>query len=345
MANNQSRKNRKVPPETIQDSLKSFAAKVVHQPHDTLFRALLSDPHHANALMRKCLPEHIVSQLADDVPEILDGGHIDENLRSTRSDLLVKSKLTSGDGTGHIFLVGEHKSYDDRKLVPQLLSYLARVYARLAAQEPPLEMGEFPAVILWVIYTGDTQWDGPSNIRDMISPKQLKRLGFEVNWPIVSSNLTETPLNELPEPAGLRAGLVTLTGRYLKHAEAFDDVGEENRLLLHQLVWYLSAILPGERLEELPAQLLAKIGERRDSMRTIAQNLMLKGEAKGEARGEARGRVKALAETIIRQLEQRFGPLPDPTKQRISAAGLDQLDIWVLRILDAKNVDEVLRHG
>ena len=69
-------------------------------------------------------------------------------------------------------------------------------------------------------------------------------------------------------------------------------------------------------------------------MRTIAQNLMLKGEA--------RGRVKALAETIIRQLEQRFGPLPDPTKQRIFTAGLDQLKAWVLQVLDAKSLDEAV---
>ena len=198
------------------------------------------------------------------------------------------------------------------------------MYAQLPVYDQSLRMGEFPAVILWVVYTGRDHWDGPSDIRDMFGSDQLKWLGVEASWPIICSNLTETPLNELPETAGLRAGLMTLTSRAFDHEEVFAGVEDDNRLLLSQLASCIWTKQLGERIKTLPAPLLAKIGEREDSMRMIVEDLMLQGKAN----------------IIIRLLEQRFGPLAAPTKQRIFSTGIEQLDAesfgyWT----DAKSVD------
>ena len=60
---------------------KSGTRSVPANPHDSLFRALVSDPGRAAALIRDHLPKRIVGLLADTPPAPLDGSFVDETLR------------------------------------------------------------------------------------------------------------------------------------------------------------------------------------------------------------------------------------------------------------------------
>jgi len=52
-----------------------------------------------------------------------------------------------------------------------------------------------------------------------------------------------------------------------------------------------------------------------------------------------RGEVTVLR----RQIEKRFGTLPDWVEERLATASDSQLDQWTLRILDAANLEDLLR--
>jgi hypothetical protein len=41
-------------------------------------------------------------------------------------------------------------------------------------------------------------------------------------------------------------------------------------------------------------------------------------------------------------LERRFGSVPDPVKDRIARADVADLDQWIMRVLDAGSIDDVL---
>ena len=45
---------------------------------------------------------------------------------------------------------------------------------------------------------------------------------------------------------------------------------------------------------------------------------------------------------LLRQLEQRFGALPEEARSRIAAASSSEVDAMVLRVLTANTLDEVL---
>ena len=97
--------------------------------------------------------------------------------------------------------------------------------------------------------------------------------------------------------------------------------------------------------------------EMEDHVGTIAETLLAKGEAKGEARGlvagEARGlvageaigmvagKVKGKAETLMRLMERRFGPVPRKHRQRIAAAKIDQIEEWFDAAIDAPDPDAI----
>lgn len=54
------------------------------------------------------------------------------------------------------------------------------------------------------------------------------------------------------------------------------------------------------------------------------------------------GRRAGEATLLLRQLERRFGPLPDWARDRIASADTGTLEEWGLRLLDAGSLEAVL---
>lgn len=65
-------------------------------------------------------------------------------------------------------------------------------------------------------------------------------------------------------------------------------------------------------------------------------------ERYGMAKGLEQG-LQRQANTLINQVQRRFGPLPDDVTQRIRTASISQLETWSLNILDAANLEDVFR--
>ena len=86
---------------------KSGTRSVPANLHDSLFRALVSDPERAAALVRDHLPGRTAGLLADSKPVPLDGSFVDEALRGSQSDMLFEVELASGD-PAFLFFLAEH---------------------------------------------------------------------------------------------------------------------------------------------------------------------------------------------------------------------------------------------
>ena len=67
----------------------------------------------------------------------------------------------------------------------------------------------------------------------------------------------------------------------------------------------------------------------------VIRDYFLRGKQEG-ARGEA-------VSLLTRQLERRFGPLTEEAIGKVRAADLGTLEEWSLRVLDALNLEEVLK--
>ena len=107
------------------------ARSVPATPHDSLFRALVSDPERAAALVRDHLPGRIAGLLADSMPVPVDGSFVDEALRGSQSDMLFEVELASGD-PAFVYVLAEHKSHADPGTPLQLARYMLRIWERHA---------------------------------------------------------------------------------------------------------------------------------------------------------------------------------------------------------------------
>lgn len=66
------------------------------------------------------------------------------------------------------------------------------------------------------------------------------------------------------------------------------------------------------------------------------------GRKEGKKEGLEEGGKEALAQMLMLQLQQRFGPLPGPAARAIEDADTKTLLAWGTRVLGAESVDEVL---
>ena len=145
-------------------------------------------------------------------------------------------------------------------------------------------------------------------------------------------------------------GILVKCARFCRRGPAYldeiEDALQDNPVLQDQFAVYIRDSVVGAALDELEEKLAAaRAGQTEGIVGTIMEKLRAEGEAKGEARGlakgEARGLAKGEAKSLIRLLERRFGPLPAAVKARVDGADLDQLDVWIDRVLDAKNLNAV----
>ena len=325
--------------------------------HDALFRALLEDPGRCTTLIREYLPDDIRALLSDEPPQLLDGTYVDEDMRTIQSDRLFQVRLKTGQ-PAFVYTLLEHKSAADPRTPLQLLGYQVRIWERYA-QNRADRLRALPPNIPIVFYHGREPWTAPRSIFEAIDDSDGLR-PFVRAMEYILHDLGRMETERLSEDATLRAGLAALKFAFSGGASV-----EELRRLL-------AALPDGDRFEIMVIQYIVAVHEMQPAaleealraakperwealMGTVAEawtkRALAEGEARGEARGkaeglargEARGKAEGLAEgeakSLTRLLERRFGPLPGPVRDRITAASLEQLDTWLDAILDAPSLE------
>ena len=68
---------------------------------------------------------------------------------------------------------------------------------------------------------------------------------------------------------------------------------------------------------------------------------MEEGKAEGIAEGKAEGRAEAMTATLTKLMRRRFGKVADDWQGRIQAGSAQELDAWILAVLDAPSPEAV----
>lgn len=98
----------------------------LHNPHDSLFKAVWSRPEVARSFVRHYLPAEVVATLRLDTLELVRDAFVDERLKAHYSELLYRLQGRDGCLT-HIHVLLEHKSIPERDTAFQLLRYTLRI--------------------------------------------------------------------------------------------------------------------------------------------------------------------------------------------------------------------------
>jgi predicted transposase/invertase (TIGR01784 family) len=316
-------------------------------PHDKLFRALLDDPERARLLLREHLPPDIVTELADDAPEPVEGSFVDAALQGSQSDRLFRVSLKDGRAA-YIYTLLEHKSAPDPRTPIQMLTYLARIWDRHCA-ETGSTPERLPAIIPLVIYHGRRPWRVPTSVLDAIdAPEAIRNAMAGMRY--ILRDLGPMDDAELAADRVLRAGLAALKHAFdqgvpLKVVVSLLADTPDRSLIERQVLEYVVRVYDLTERDLTQALDEAKPDRREELMGTVAEEWMKQGEARGHARGIAEGKAAAMAESVLRILRGRFGDLDDRLTERIRGADRDTLDAMLDRALTVDRPEDVLYAG
>ena len=271
-------------------------------PHDRLIRSLFQEAEQAASFFRATLPATVVDLLDLDQLNLLPGTFISEELRESRSDLLIEVPLRSGE-RANIYVLFEHKSYVDPGVFVQFLGYLAEIHKRQFA-----DTGRLSVVIPFVFYHGDRTWNPGRSFGDGFDLSARERRVFSeyiADFQIARFELNDANLDALIRDAALRAVLGVMQNirepDFLERlvpllrglAESRDP--SKKLALLRTLLIYIMNTREQESTEEIKRALIAaRIRDNEETMATIADRLREEGLNQGLERGRAEGEIEGI---------------------------------------------------
>lgn len=278
----------------------------VPTPHDSVFKAFLTDPDTARDFLMIHLPPALLAVCDLDTLQLASGSFIEESLRPYFSDVLYSLKTQHGDG--YVYTLIEHQSSPDKNMAFRMMRYA------IAAMQQHLDAGhtQLPLVIPILFYQGQASpYPYSLNWLDSFADPKLAQSLYCGAFPLV--DITVIPDDEIMQHK--RMALLELLQKHIRQRDLVELINQVAALLLEgytnekqvrTLMNYMFQVGETEHPEALLTQLASQVPQHGDTLMTIAEQLEQKGLQKGRMEGmqlgEAKGRQEAVREMVRNML-------------------------------------------
>jgi len=288
-------------------------------PHDKFFKETLGNISVAQEFIYHYLPDEILGIIELETLHLQKDSFVAEDLKEYFSDLLFSTTMNGEEG--FLYFLFEHKSYADKNISFQLLTYMIEIWESKWHKE---EYKELPFIIPVVIYHGREKWNIAKSFADQLIgyhalPKNIQKyiLNFEYLFYDFSLNGKE----ELKGENELRIFLQILKYIFSKDTEQITIViemaseGLVQEQLKHSFYYTLVTYILNARddlsIDEVKERLSV---EGRKKFMSVADQLRREGREEGRKEGK-------------REVAKRLLQLNMAEDQIIAATGLSKEDI------------------
>ena len=176
------------------------------QPHDRLFRGLMSKPKVAKDFFEQHLPDNI-KQIANlDKLKLQKGSFVNDKLRLQITDMLYKSEFNGK--IGYLYLLVEHQTKEDPWMPLRLLKYMIAIMER---HIQTTKSKTLPIVYPLLFYSGKNKHKSSTDILDLFGSQ--RSLAENILWnPCQLIDLSTIPDDQLKQ--SLWVGVMS---RVMKH--------------------------------------------------------------------------------------------------------------------------------
>ncbi len=136
----------------------------IHHPDDKLLKATFSTSGNARAFFENHLPWGLSCAFEWDSLRLESSTFVDPQFAASESDLLFSLKLQGSDA--FLYLLFEHQSSEDPWMALRLLSYILRIWERVAAAHPA--PAKLPAILPIVLAQGKSPWKTAPRLEDLL---------------------------------------------------------------------------------------------------------------------------------------------------------------------------------
>lgn len=280
----------------------------VQSPHDRFFRESFGRPEIARNFLEEYLPAELRSALDLSVLELQDGSFVDEEMRSSHTDLLYQTVLAQGKAA-YVYFLFEHKSFPDPVVALQLLQYMLRIWQRQLRQGTALA-----PIIPLVIYHGESKWRISTEFVDLFdAPEEVR--AYLPNFSYHLRDFSHLSDQEIRGEIWLRVSLSVMRAVFDPHLR--DELANLVTLIfqltrqrtgleyIRTVLYYLTRATEKVSRVDLQ-QALLQVGEQGErAMTTIAQEFIQEGIREGIREGIQEGIKKGQRKAtrrIARQL-------------------------------------------
>ena len=138
----------------------------VTRPHDSLFRAVFSDPAEAAGFLRAHLPESLNAELRWSAVALQNTSFVDDELRRSESDLLFAIRHRSGR-PAWLYVLVEHQSTAEHWMRLRLHRYCSRIWERDRKRYPKAR--QLRPIVPLVFYHGARPWNHAMQFAELFS--------------------------------------------------------------------------------------------------------------------------------------------------------------------------------
>jgi predicted transposase/invertase (TIGR01784 family) len=305
----------------------------LNNPHDAFFKKHFGNKKIAQNFLENYLPSEITKVLDLNYLTKEDKSYVDEDLKESHSDMLYKTRINGKDG--YIYILFEHKSYNDPRVLLQLLKYILRIWE----EKYNTKTNKLPIIIPLVIYNGENKWNIETKLINLIEgieelPEIMKQYIPTYQYEIYDFS-PEEKLG-IVGLANLKAILQTTRVARVRTGEKFDEelrrafeflVGIKDKKTFNELfescMLYLMYTRDDINIEKVKEVAKKVMDERGELIMTIAEKLKNEGMEKGIEKGKLEGEK----DFAIRILSKRFGnQLTEEIKEKIRKANEKSID-------------------
>jgi predicted transposase/invertase (TIGR01784 family) len=331
----------------------------IKQIHDKFFRSTFANLEVSQNFLKESLPESILKTIDLNNLELQNGTHVSKELEETRSDLLFRTTINQKEG--YLYLLFEHKSYLDKNVGLQLLTYLVNIWNQKVKNE---KANHIPVIIPMVIYHGKRNWELGNALDTMIL--DYDGLSDDIKKGIPNFSYHVYDLNRFPDEVIVLGSLYYVTLSILKNVNRHDEqallealkrVGTALNAMnekqtateyFETCLRYVYEIVP--EFSNVNSNVVQKYIEQvfpegSEIAMTLAEVLrdegFEKGILKGEETGLEKGKKEGLLELAVEHLSLKFGVLPTDCQEKIALLDLKMLQIFNINIGNFKSIEDV----
>ena len=313
--------------------------RAVDKFSDRGYKLLFSFPEMIGSLIKRTVPEDVVSQFNLSSLQKVSHTFVSERFKARDSDVLWQ--VTVNGQTAYILILVELQSTVEPYMALRVCEYEMHLYTDLLNQK--LVSGLLPEIIPIVFYTGEQEWTAPLQLQALIrkSTPALVRSTPHFEYYLVAVNqfskegqveiqdlldaacaLENSQVEEIPD---LVERIVPVIGR------------EVNTRLQRAFTLWMLRFLDKELPEDLEGfdlgaldvleakHMLEKtIEEYKKKVQEEARKQALEEGCKATADALEEGR-KATADAVLLHLETKFGDLPAAVRARVESMSLVEL--------------------
>ena len=301
---------------------------------DHSYKLLFAHPRMVRELLETFVAGDWLTQVDFDTLERVSDGYISDDLRARADDIVWRIRC----GSRHVYLLIEFQSRVDTFMAVRVQAYVALLYQDLIrAQETRIDEG-LPAILPLVLHNGSARWYAAEDLDSLLQPAPpgLEKFRPSVRYVTIDEGSYDDAVLERHD--NLIASLFRL--------EQCRELDRVERLVSH-LVGQLRETRQESLCRAFAVWLDKVILKRLSGERTTINELWEKHTMLSERFDEweaqflQEGRRAGEASLLTRQLQKRFGELPEAIRVRVLEAGPEKLEHWGERLLEASNLEEV----